>query len=109
MVIEIKWTQRAQKSFDEIVDYLEKEWSLNSAIKFVRLTNKFLEILKTQPKIGRPEIARKDLQGFVLTKYITIFYRIINEELIIILKFFDTITSNEKVEVAALYNIILNN
>jgi plasmid stabilization system protein ParE len=90
MAVKIKWTKRAQISFDTIVEYLEKEWSINSAIKFVRLTNNFLEILKIQPKIGRPEIAKDDLRGFVLSRYTTVFYRIKSKKLIIILKFFDT-------------------
>ena len=63
----IRWTKRAQKSFDQIVGFLQKEWSLNSAINFVQKTNNFIETLKEHPKIGRPEKVKKDLRGFVLT------------------------------------------
>jgi len=86
----ILWTKRAQQSFDEIVGFLEKEWSLNSAINFVRKTNHFIDILKEQPKIGRPEKVKKDLRSFVLTRQTTVFYRIKSNEVIILLNFFDS-------------------
>ena len=90
MALKIKWTKRAQKSFDKIVEYLEDEWSINSAIKFVRLTNRFLETLENQPRLGKAEIAKKDLRSFVLSRHTTVFYRIKDDEHLIILKFFDT-------------------
>ena len=86
----ILWTKRAQKSFDQIVGFLQEEWSLNSAINFVQKTNNFIATLKEHPKIGRPEKVKKDLRSFVLTRQTTVFYRIKNNEVIILLKFFDT-------------------
>jgi plasmid stabilization system protein ParE len=88
--VKIRWTKRAKNSFDQILDYLQEEWSLTSAINFVKKTNDFIETLKNQPKIGRPEIARKDLRSFVLTRQIAVFYRIKNYNEIVLLKFFDT-------------------
>ena len=88
--MKIRWTKRAQISFDQIIEFLKEEWSLNSAIKFVHKTNSFIETLKEQPKIGRPEKAKKDLRSFVLTRQTTVFYRIKSNEVIILLKFFDT-------------------
>jgi plasmid stabilization system protein ParE len=64
--VRIRWTKRAEKSFDQIVEFLQEKWSLNSAINFVKRTNHFIETLKEQPKIGRPEKAKKDLRSFVL-------------------------------------------
>jgi len=88
--VKILWTKRAQKSFDQIIEFLQEEWSLNSAIKFVQKTNSFIETLKEQPKIGRPEKVKKDLRSFVLSRQTTVFYRIKGNEVIILLKFFDT-------------------
>jgi plasmid stabilization system protein ParE len=85
LAVKIRWTKRAKNSFDQILD-----WSLTSAINFVKKTNDFIETLKNQPKIGRPEIARKDLRSFVLTRQIAVFYRIKNYNEIVLLKFFDT-------------------
>lgn len=88
--MKILWTKNAQKSFDIIVEYLQKEWSLNSAIKFVRKTNIFLKTLSHQPEIGKKEQPKKDLRSFVLTRHTTVFYRLKDESTIVILVFFDT-------------------
>jgi len=88
--VKILWTISAQKSFDQIIEFLQEEWSLNSAIKFVQKTNNLIETLKEQPKIGRPEKVKNDLRSFVLSRQTTVFYRIKSNVVIILLKFFDT-------------------
>ena len=88
--MKILWTISAQKSFDQIIEFLQEEWSLNSAIKFVQKTNNLIETLKEQPKIGRPEKVKNDLRSFVLSRQTTVFYRIKSIVVIILLKFFDT-------------------
>ena len=88
--MKILWTKAAQGSFDNIVDYLKNEWSINSAIKFVNKTVVFLDVLQKHPEIGRKENVKNDLRSFVLTRQTTIFYRIKNDSTIVLLKFFDT-------------------
>ncbi len=88
--MKIQWTQKAQQSFDKIVDFLQEEWSINSAIRFVQKTNHFIDLLKKQPNLGKAETVKKDLRSFVLTRQTIVFYRIKNENLIVLIKFFDT-------------------
>lgn len=94
--MKILWTKAAQSSFDKIVDYLKNEWSIKSAIKFINKTIIFLDILQEHPEIGRKEKIKNDLRSFVLTRQVTIFYRIKNDTTIVILKFFDTRQDPEK-------------
>lgn len=93
--MKIKWTKRAQKSFDKTIEFLQEEWSINSAIKFVRKVNKFIDNVKIHPQIGRHEIVKKDLRSFVISRQITVFYRI-KDDTIVLLKFFDTRQHPEK-------------
>ncbi len=51
MALKIKWSKRAEKSFDKIVEYIEEEWSETSAKKFVRKTNKLLEQIAENPEM----------------------------------------------------------
>jgi plasmid stabilization system protein ParE len=88
--VKILWTKAAQNSFDNIVEYLKSEWSINSAIKFVNKTIIFLDILQKHPEIGRKENVKNDMRSFVLTRQTSIFFRIKNETTIVLLKFFDT-------------------
>ncbi len=96
MAVKIRWTKRAQKSFEKIFEYLHAEWNLTVAIKFVKKSNAFIETLKDHPRIGKQEKALKDLRSFVLSRQTTVFYRIKNKNTIIILKFFDTRQNPDK-------------
>jgi len=96
MAVTIRWTKRAQKSFDNIVDYLNTEWSLVVAIKFVKKSNAFIETLKDYPRLGKQETAANGLRSFVLSRQTTVFYRIKNKDTIILLNFFDTRQNPEK-------------
>lgn len=86
----IKWTNKAEKSFDQIITYLTNEWSQKSAFKFIDSVNQFIEILKKHPEIGKPERIKKDLRSFVLSRHVIIFYRIKNDNLIVLLNFFNS-------------------
>ena len=36
MELKIKWTKRASSSFDQTVEYIEKEWGIRSAKIFIK-------------------------------------------------------------------------
>jgi len=88
--MKVFWTKRARRSFDNIVVFLLDEWGELSARKFLRLTVRFIELLKQHPKLGKEEKAIEGLRSFVLTRHTTIFYRIKAGKVIVLLKFFDT-------------------
>lgn len=88
MDLKIRQTKRASESFHKTVEYIEQEWSIRSAQKFVVRVDKFLKVLKKQPDIGKLELEEKGIRGFVISRHNTVFYRI-KEETIILLKFFD--------------------
>ncbi len=86
--MKIFWTTRASSNLDKILEYLEKEWSVNSVKKFNNKPLDFLEILKKKLEIGKIILHDKNIRAFVLTKQNTIFYRIKHNQ-IIILHLFD--------------------
>ena len=43
MALKIKWTPEAQATFDNIVSYLEKEWSEKEIESFIGLVDKILK------------------------------------------------------------------
>lgn len=88
MVLKIKWTKRAHNSFDKTVEYIVEEWSEKSAQKFIKKVNSFLITLEKHPEIGKIELKEKQIHGFVLSRYTTVFYRIKKNQ-IILLNFFD--------------------
>ncbi len=88
MALEVKWSIRADRKFDKILDYLLTEWGDRVTRNFVKKVYDFLEILSEYPEIGSIENKEKGIRGFTIVKQITLFYRI-KEETIILLDFFD--------------------
>ena len=95
MVKKIVWTKTAQKQFDDIVDYIETEWSEKIAAKFTNRVNDFFGLLQLYPEVGSIEVKKKRIKGFLLTKQVRLFYRIKGQN-IILLSFFDTRLSHSK-------------
>ncbi len=88
MALDLKWTKRADKKFDKIIEYLISEWNENVAKNFILKVYNFLDILSQFPEIGSLENKERAIRGFVIAKQVTIFYRI-KGNTIIILNFFD--------------------
>lgn len=88
MALTIYWSKRADKKFDEILDYLMREWGENVTKAFVRKVYDFLEILVELPEIGSIENRERNIRGFVIVKQVTIFYKIKSDK-IILLNFFN--------------------
>lgn len=95
MALEIFWTNRADKKFDKILDYLHKEYGSLKSGQFVKRVFDFMEILSEYPKIGSIENENKGIRGFTLEKHVNVFYRI-SEKGIIILNFYDNRQSESR-------------
>jgi len=84
MALKIVWTKRADKSFDKIIVYLEIEWNTSVVRSFVKKTYDLLDILIEFPEIGSIENEEKNIRGFTLIKQVNVFYKIKEDELIIL-------------------------
>jgi len=88
MALRIFWSKKADKKFDNILDYLSAEWGEKVTSAFVKKVYDFLDVLIDFPEIGSVENTERGIRGFVIVKQITIFYKISGNR-IIILNFFD--------------------
>ena len=59
MALKIYWTKRADKKFDQILDYLLVEWGETVAKAFTRKVYDFLDILSEFPEIRNNRKQRK--------------------------------------------------
>lgn len=89
MALDIKWSKRADKSFDRIIDFLQAEWGDQVVKAFVKKTYDFLEILAELPEIGSIQVQERGIRGFTLIKQVIVFYKIQGKSIILI-DFFDT-------------------
>jgi len=89
MAKKIVWTKRANKKFNNIIDYLESEWGERVTENFVKRTYDVIDLISDYEEIGMLEHPQKNIRGFLLSKHNRLFYRITEKE-IILLNFFDT-------------------
>ena len=95
MALRIFWSKRADKKFDNILDYLRVEWGEKVTSAFVKKVYDFLDILVEFPDIGSLENPEREIRGFVIVKQITIFYKVSGNK-IILLNFFDNRQGSKK-------------
>ena len=88
MALEIKWSKKADQKFDKILEYLILNWGENVTKNFVKKVYDFLDILAEYPEIRSIENKEKGIRGFTIVKQVNIFYRI-KDQNIILLDFFD--------------------
>lgn len=95
MALEIRWSKRADKKFDTLVEYLLIEWGQQFTKEFIGKVYEFIDILADFPELGIIENKEKAIRGFTIVKQISIFYTVDSHQ-IIILDFFDNRQSPKK-------------
>ena len=75
MAYEIKWTIRGKESFEEIIAYLEKEWTDREIRKFVTVTDQKINLIRTNPQLFAITNKRKHIHRTVINKQVVLFYR----------------------------------
>jgi plasmid stabilization system protein ParE len=95
MAKEIIWTKKANQCFNNVISYLEKEWSDNVTRSFVIRTYNIIDLLSENPEIGTIENHERNIRGFLITKHNILFYRVTDKS-IILLNMFDTRSNPKK-------------
>ncbi|GLR18256.1 type II toxin-antitoxin system RelE/ParE family toxin [Portibacter lacus] len=88
MALKIIWNKRALNNFNKILDYLEHSFGEQTAKSFVVRSYNIIEQLSENPNLGSLELKAKNIRGILISKHNRLFYRLTEEE-IILLNFFD--------------------
>lgn len=83
-IFKIIWTDRALSDLRNIVTYLEENWTVKEIQKFARLLDLQLNRLINHPCLFPESNKFKKIRKSVLTRQISIYYRVINNEIQII-------------------------
>jgi plasmid stabilization system protein ParE len=83
----IIWTSKALTDLKNIITYLEENWTVKEIQKFARLLDLQLNRLITHPFLFPESNKFKKIRKSVLTRQISIYYRVINNEIQIITLF----------------------
>ena len=71
----IVWSPLSENDFENILDYLEKNWEARVASNFIDLTENILNQIGENPKQFPICYKRKRIRKCVLTRHNTLFYR----------------------------------
>lgn len=63
MAFKIVWTKRAQKGYDNIIKYLQENWSDKEIRTFISDTDNFFETLSQHPKILQKSLQKNLYRG----------------------------------------------
>jgi plasmid stabilization system protein ParE len=95
---EIIWSELADNDFEDILEYLAKNWNQKVASKFMTITFHFIDQIAVHPK-QFPMIYKKEkIRKCVITKQNTLFYKE-SKANIEILRIFDTRQNPKKLTV----------
>lgn len=76
MALEIVWTKRAEQGFENIVQYLEANFTETEIHKFINQINEFLQLISEYPEILESSKKQKYLRRGPINKHTILTYRI---------------------------------
>ena len=88
MGYKIVWLPKAEENFAEIIEWLQLNWTDKEMSKFIKRTNKVLELISTNPEIYRKS-EKANIHQAIITKHNLLLYKI-NGSQVELLTFFDT-------------------
>ena len=68
-------SKRASLKLEELLEYLESEWSVKTKVDFVNKLDKKLNLIKSNPECSPQSNFIKGLRKCVVTKQTTIYYK----------------------------------
>lgn len=87
MSMKIVWTETAELSFNSEIEFIFKKWTTKEVQSFIDLVNTDLNKLKQFPLLGKSY--ENDIMHLVISKQTTLIYRILNEETLELLLFWN--------------------
>ena len=93
---ELEFSERSLKEIDDICEYIEYKWSLNSKEKFLKLLKRNIDLIEENPTLFQISYY-KNLHKCVVSKQTTIFYKF-NDYKIQIISVFDTRQNPKKIK-----------
>ena len=84
--MKIVWSEYAKSSYEDIIDFILKQWNIEVALEFEKITNRALSRIKNRPEIC-PKLDN-ELRRCVIHKNVSFFYKV-EKDLIVIVAFVD--------------------
>ncbi|MCH7412842.1 type II toxin-antitoxin system RelE/ParE family toxin [Belliella sp. R4-6] len=83
MNYKVVWTEEAEISLSEVIDYLDKKWYQKQVLTFLEKLNTTVSILRETPLIY-PEFGPLKVRRALINKQTSLFLKIEKEDIIIL-------------------------
>ncbi len=80
----IVWTENANSELIQIINYIYLNFGEHSIRKFVKKIESCIQKLSSMPNAFPKSIIKKDLRRYVISKQITIYYKLIDDNIFIV-------------------------
>ena len=97
-MIRIIWTNTAKNDYWQNIEYLEREWTLQDVYNFIDKTDALIELLTKQNVIFKSSNYKNVFQ-IPVTKQITLYYKIVENNNIELLRFWNTYQNPKKFKI----------
>ena len=94
-MIQIIWSESAKTDYWQNIEYLEREWTLNEVYNFMDKVDHLLDLL-TQDNIEFKSTNYKFVFEVIVTKHISLFYKISKNKDIELVRFWNTYQNPER-------------
>lgn len=82
--MEIKWTNRAAKEYEAVVQYLLENWTAKETQKFILNIDSVVTKIRSNPYMFKASQAHSYMRKAKITKHNSIIYHVDNEEIILL-------------------------
>ena len=87
MAYKIVWLKRSIKKLENIIHYLENNWSKKVALEFLDIINYKVFVISKNPQIGMRSERKQNVRKLLITKQIYLFYTAKNDKIKILTVF----------------------
>jgi len=83
----ITWSDEALYNLSQVITYLEDNWTEKEIRKFAQKLEKSLHLISIFPEIYPSTSKRKKVRRCVLTKQVSLYYKVIKKEIFLVTLF----------------------
>lgn len=76
--MKVVWTREAEKTFNNVINYLLEKWTIKEAVSFVDIVDDTIEQIVIHPEMFKTSNYDIKSQEAFITKHTTMFYRILD-------------------------------
>ena len=75
MAKEVIWSPEARAVFENVITYLQSNWTDKEVEHFIKATEKVVKLISNQPKLYRASKTKKNIHEALITKHNLMLYK----------------------------------